>query len=34
MRKREKYEDFLTKWDILKTIDPYERTKIADAFDC
>ena len=30
MRKREKYEDFLSNWDLLKTIaDPYERTKIA-----
>ena len=34
MLKREKYEDFLYKWDLLKTIaDPYEKTKIADAFD-
>jgi len=32
MRKREKYEQFLTKWDLLKHItDPYEKTKIADA---
>ena len=33
MRKREKYEDFLSKWDVLKSIDPYEKTKIADCFD-
>ena len=34
MLKRENYEDFLSEWDLLKTIaDPYERTKIADAFD-
>lgn len=31
MKKREKYEDFLGKVELLDTVDPYERSKIADA---
>ena len=31
VRKREKYEEFLVKVDLLQTMDPYERIKIADA---
>jgi cAMP-dependent protein kinase regulator len=30
-KKREKYEQFLSKVDILKDMDPYERMQIADA---
>lgn len=30
--KREKYDDFLEKVSILKTMEKYERTKMADAF--
>jgi cAMP-dependent protein kinase regulator len=30
-KKREKYEQFLAKVDILKDMDPYERLQIADA---
>ena len=32
-RKREKYEEFLAKVPILATMEPYERTKLADAFN-
>jgi cAMP-dependent protein kinase regulator len=31
-KKREKYDDFLEKVEILKCMEKYERTKIADAF--
>ena len=31
-RKRESYENFLSKIELLHDIDPYERSKIADAF--
>lgn len=31
-RKREKYEEFLTKVAIFSTMEPYERAKLADAF--
>jgi cAMP-dependent protein kinase regulator len=31
-RKREKYEEFLAKVPILSTMEPYERTSLADAF--
>ena len=31
VKKREKYEDFLTKVDLLSEMDGYERSKIADA---
>jgi len=31
-KKREKYEEFLKNVKLLSTIDPYERSKIADAF--
>jgi cAMP-dependent protein kinase regulator len=31
-KKREKYEDFLTKVQLLSTMEPYERSKLADAF--
>ena len=30
VKKRERYEDFLQKVEILKGMDPYERSKIAD----
>jgi cAMP-dependent protein kinase regulator len=30
--KREKYDDFLEKVSILKTMEKHERTKVADAF--
>jgi len=30
-RKREKYENFLETVEILKTMDPYERSKLSDA---
>lgn len=30
MKKREKYEDFLSKIDILKELDSYERGKLCD----
>lgn len=30
-KKRERYEDFLKKIEILKEMDPYERNKIGDA---
>jgi cAMP-dependent protein kinase regulator len=30
--KREKYDEFLEKVSILKTMEKYERTKMADAF--
>ena len=30
--KREKYDDFLEKVEILKCMEKYERTKLADAF--
>lgn len=32
-QKRDKYEDFLKTVDILKSLDTYERSKIADALD-
>jgi len=31
-RKREKYDEFLQKVDILKNMDPYERSKLGEAF--
>ena len=31
-RKREQYEDFLKKVDIFSTMEPYERSKLSDAF--
>jgi cAMP-dependent protein kinase regulator len=31
-KKRESYEAFLSKIELLKDMDPYERSKIADAF--
>lgn len=31
-RKREKYEEFLARVPILATMEPYERTQLADAF--
>eukprot|EP01016_Furgasonia_blochmanni_P018949 TRINITY_DN2135_c0_g1_i3.p1 TRINITY_DN2135_c0_g1~~TRINITY_DN2135_c0_g1_i3.p1 ORF type:complete len:226 (+),score=78.90 TRINITY_DN2135_c0_g1_i3:102-680(+) len=31
IRKRQKYEDFLARLELLDTMDPYERSKIADA---
>ena len=31
MRKREKYENFLKSIELLESMDPYERSKIADA---
>ncbi len=31
MKKREKYEDFLSKVEVLHSVDVYERAKIADA---
>lgn len=31
MKKRQKYEEFLSKIEILDSVDPYERSKIADA---
>lgn len=31
MRKRQRYEDFLLKVELLQSMDPYERIKIADA---
>lgn len=31
VRKRERYEEFLSKIDVLSTMDAYERSKIADA---
>jgi cAMP-dependent protein kinase regulator len=31
-RKRQKYEDFLLRIELLGDMDPYERSKIADAF--
>lgn len=31
MKKRQKYEEFLTKVELLDTVDPYERAKISDA---
>ena len=31
MKKRQKYEDFLLKVELLQSMDPYERIKIADA---
>ena len=31
-RRREKYEEFLTKVPIFETMEPYERSKLADAF--
>jgi len=31
-KKREKYEDFLEKVEILKSMQPYERTKMCDSF--
>ena len=30
-KKREKYENFLSTVELLDTMDPYERSKIADA---
>lgn len=30
MKKREKYEEFLSKIELLSTLDPYERSKLAD----
>ena len=32
-KKREKYENFLASVDILKSIEPYERTQIGDALE-
>lgn len=35
IRKREKYENFLKKVELLKTMDDYERSQVAEAFkDC
>lgn len=31
VKKRERYEEFLMKVELLQTMDPYERVKIADA---
>lgn len=31
-KKREKYEDFLAKVQLLSTMEPYERSKLSDAF--
>lgn len=31
-KRREKYEEFLTKVQLLSTMEPYERSKLADAF--
>lgn len=31
MRKREKYDNFLKSVEIFSTMDPYERSQIADA---
>jgi len=31
-RKRQHYESFLTKVPILSTMEPYERSKLSDAF--
>lgn len=31
VKKREKYDEFLSKVDLLSTMDAYERSKIADA---
>lgn len=31
-RKREMYEEFLKKVDIFSTMEPYERSKLSDAF--
>lgn len=31
-KKREKYENFLTQVGILQTMEPYERSKLADVF--
>jgi cAMP-dependent protein kinase regulator len=31
-RKRQKYENFLSTVEILKAMDPYERSSLADAF--
>lgn len=31
-KRREKYEDFLKKVQIFETMEPYERSKLADAF--
>ena len=31
MKKRQKYEEFLSKVDLLLSMDPYEKSKIADA---
>ena len=33
-KKRERYETFLSKVEILKDMDPYERMQIADALKC
>ncbi len=30
-RKRERYEEFLSKVEVLQSMDPYERSKISDA---
>jgi cAMP-dependent protein kinase regulator len=30
-KKRERYDDFLQSIKILKTMDPYERSKLSDA---
>lgn len=31
-RKRERYENFLEKVQVFSTMEPYERSKLADAF--
>lgn len=31
-KRREKYEDFLSQVKILESLEPYERSKLADAF--
>jgi cAMP-dependent protein kinase regulator len=31
-RKREQYDEFLKKVDIFSTMEPYERSKLSDAF--
>lgn len=33
-KKREQYEELLSKIELLSTMDPYEKTKIADALKC
>jgi len=33
IRKREKYENFLTKIQLLETMEPYERIQVSEAFE-